>query len=211
MQPSTMDELRQSYQQLRSSLDAGQISYPQFVAGVNQLHVQDQGGTWWAIDVQSGAFLRYDGTRWVPGTPAGMRPTGSAGKPSRARGMGCSNITRFLGLTVPLVIAGFWMLYTAIPGHSEGVDIMTPLIVGGVPAALWFFREHVDAIVLRYMPIRDRFPRAVRMGVAFALPFVLGALLSSTGGGAGYGSIRMTSLLSILGSHFLTRQPEVQL
>jgi hypothetical protein len=211
MQPKTTDELWQRYQQLRSSLDAGKISYPQFVAAVNELQVRDQGGTWWAIDAQSGGYLRYDGTAWVPGAHAEIHPARSAGKTSKTRGMGCSNITRFLGLTVPLLIAGFWMLYTAIPGHSEGVDIMTPLIVGGVPAALWFFRERVDAIVLRYLPSRDRFPRAVRMGVAFALPFVLGALFSSAGGGAGYGSIRMTSLLSILGSHFLTRQPEVRL
>jgi hypothetical protein len=207
----TIQQLWQAYQQLRAQLDSGQLSHPQFVAQVQQLQACDSSGTWWMIDAQTGGYLRYDGVQWVPDYPRAPMPVAPAPVRAKRRGIGCGNITRFAGLIVPLIIAGFWTLYTAIPGHSEGIDLMTPLIVGGVPAALWFFRKQVDGLLKPFEPLRTKFPRTMLVGAAMALPVVLGIICSSTGGGAGYDSMRFTSLVSILGAHILTRRPEVQL
>jgi len=211
MQGITLQQLWQQYQQFRAQRDTQQISQQQFIAQVRQLQACDENGTWWMIDPQAGTYLRFDGARWVPGMPGAPSAAAPPPKSSRATGCGCGNITRFMGLVVPLIIAGFWTLYTSIPGHSEGVDLITPLIVGGIPLALWKFRRQVDALLLPFEPIRSRYPRPLLMGVAFALPVVLGWMFASFGGGSGYGSIRFTSLLSILGAHALTRKPEVQL
>lgn len=57
------------YARLRQGYDSRQISGEEFGRRVQALQVQDASGTYWAIDGNSGGWLRYDGSNWVPGTP----------------------------------------------------------------------------------------------------------------------------------------------
>lgn len=56
------------YGRLRQAYDQRQISAEEYGQRVQGLQVQD-GGTYWAIDGNTGGWLRHDGSSWVPGQP----------------------------------------------------------------------------------------------------------------------------------------------
>ncbi len=67
----------QQYQLLRQQLAAGAITQEQFFQQVTALRFQQPDGTWWAIDVTSGEWLRWDGRSWI-GAGAGGVPQATA-------------------------------------------------------------------------------------------------------------------------------------
>jgi hypothetical protein len=73
------EEARAEYGRLRQAYDSRQISPEEYGRRVQGLQVRDSTGTYWAIDGNSGGWLRYDGTSWVPGQPPTAAPPPSAG------------------------------------------------------------------------------------------------------------------------------------
>jgi len=73
------EEARAEYGRLRQAYDSRQISPEEYGRQVQGLQVRDSGGTYWAIDGNSGGWLRYDGANWVPGQPPIAAPPASAG------------------------------------------------------------------------------------------------------------------------------------
>lgn len=73
------EEARAEYGRLRQAYDSRQIGPEDYGRQVQGLQVRDSGGTYWAIDGNSGGWLRYDGANWVPGQPPTAPPTASAG------------------------------------------------------------------------------------------------------------------------------------
>ena len=63
------EEARAEYGRLRQAYDQRQISAEEYGRRVQGLQVRDGGGTYWAIDGNTGGWLRYDGSNWVPGQP----------------------------------------------------------------------------------------------------------------------------------------------
>jgi hypothetical protein len=57
--------------ELRRAFEVGRLSEKDLQARLDELMVQDGNGTWWAVGIQSMAWQRFDGRRWVPGTPPG--------------------------------------------------------------------------------------------------------------------------------------------
>jgi hypothetical protein len=103
-----------------------------------------------------------------------------------------------------------WTLYTFLRiGQGEQADCLTPFILGGLPIALWFFRKPIDAFLRPFEPVRSNLPRPMLMGIAFAIPVVLGVLFSSVTS-YGYGAMRLSAIISILAAYVLTRRPEMQ-
>lgn len=70
----SFEEARAEYGRLRQAYDSRQLSPEEYGRRVQGLQVRDAGGAYWAIDGNSGGWLRYDGTNWVPGQP----PTAAA-------------------------------------------------------------------------------------------------------------------------------------
>ncbi len=73
------EEARAEYGRLRQAYDSRQISPEEYGRQVQGLQVRDSGGAYWAIDGNSGGWLRYDGTSWVPGQPPTAAPAPNAG------------------------------------------------------------------------------------------------------------------------------------
>ena len=69
----TIEQLGQQYQQLLSEYYAGRISYQQLADTAQHLKARDNEGYWWAINLQEGGFLRYDGQQWISATPSTQR------------------------------------------------------------------------------------------------------------------------------------------
>ena len=156
-------------------------------------------GPYAGAPVQGGAYP-------VPGMAYGAAPghvMATGRKP--LKGPGCAQVA---GWALSLFIAFCWFVYTSLMRTSEGWDLLTPLIIGGISPLLFFTRRFTDPAIALFAKARNVFPTALRMGAAMAVPLVLGlmlALLSSSG----YGSMRLTVLAGALASWALLRNPEV--
>lgn len=89
------EEARAEYGRLRQAYESRQLSPEEYGRRVQGLQVRDSGGTYWAIDGNTGGWLRYDGTNWVPGQPPNAAPAaggfgglaqGNAGQPQSGFG-----------------------------------------------------------------------------------------------------------------------------
>lgn len=203
----SFEELKKRYKQLRSQYDDGKLSPDHFLAEVQQLRTQDSAGTWWAINSQDGSFLRYDGSQWLPAKPPKIPREGTSFKlpklPSNLR-----SLLPFAGLILSSSCGVLWTLYTLLRvGQGEQADFLTPFILGGLPIALWIFRKPIGVFLQPLEPIRSRIPRLMRIGAAFAVPVVVGVLLSSLTS-YGYGAMRLSAIISILAAYVLTRRPD---
>lgn len=217
----TLSQIRDLYADLERRRNRGQIEQGEFVAQCHKLQAQDQDGVWWAIDPQTGSYLRYDGARWTPGTPLPTRAPPPTTKPrprgeiagAKAEGEGGSKGRRLLvpiaGVVVSSSCGLLWTLYSLLRiGQGESPDFLTFFIMAGLPITLWVARKGVNRLLRPLEQYRRLLPRPLLFGIAFAIPIVLGLFLSTIRS-SGYGAMRWTALLSIISAFFLTRKPEV--
>jgi len=79
------EEAHAEYTRLRQGYDNRQLSAEDYGQRVQGLQVRDANGGYWAIDGNSGGWLRYDGSAWVQGQPPLPQtspPPGPYGAPS---------------------------------------------------------------------------------------------------------------------------------
>jgi len=151
-----IQEARERFQWLEAQLKAGSITEEQYLAQAAALRVADEQGRWWAIEAHSGAWLTYDGEKWVPSVPpavgapaqpaaasqpphrtgplqsapakaAPAQPAAPGGKPRKKRGL-------FIGvaaiglivLCLCAVVAGLW---------TYGDQLVALVTGGGLPSA----------------------------------------------------------------------------
>jgi len=224
MESAAIAQLSQQYQQLRAQLDRRQISPEHFYQSVSQLRSMDEQGAWWTVDPSNGALLKYVADRWVTAGPA---PAASRPSPvptaTPARGGSCC-------LTSPLMVglmsfgtAAVWFAYSnlndliaLLTGNSdarfqrEGFDLLTPLLIAGLPFSLRLLQRPLDGLLSPFLRVLNVIPRPLLTGAALSLPFVFGLVLSTSQNDQGYGDLRLTTLLSVIGGYLLTRRPEVQ-
>lgn len=221
----------QNYERFRALRDTGQISPQQFTSEVQQLHWQDAGGAWWMID-PNGLVLRHDGQRWqrvapqpeipppplftpqlAPGYDAPALPeTGVSQRAGTMTAKAQHLVPRALLPILPLIpsllCGGLWFLYTFIGMFKSeglgGVDWITPLIVAGLPALFWLLKKPLDQLLLPLKPPIQAVPKAIRLGIALALPVFLGVACSSLSS-IGYGGLRMSAFISVVAAAVLLR------
>lgn len=70
---------------LRRDWAAGRLSDGQYAKRMAELMLRDSKGNWWAPGWQPGEWYRYDGRKWVSGTPPGRSPT-AAPQPAASAG-----------------------------------------------------------------------------------------------------------------------------
>jgi hypothetical protein len=216
MQPITLAQLNQRYQQLRTHVQANQISQDQFIQSVNELQAADEAGNWWTIDPHSGGYLKYSGDAWEPSNPPsppeqiGFKAQTQPGTlpqdlPGPFKGRSCCLTSPVMVGIMSFGTAGFWLIYSSI--RSSGIlnlDILTPLMMACLPLLMRVFQKQIDNIAKPLYAIISKFPYATRAGAAMAIPIVLGGVTSSLR--SGYGPIRFTMLVSIIGGYILTRR-----
>lgn len=208
----------QRFEQLRALRDCGQLHPQQFETEVQKLHWQDASGAWYMID-PDGRVLRHDGQRWQPFAPA--PPPTSAPPPASAPGFELppGAVTRMqnlvprallpiLPLIPSLLCGGLWFLYTFIGMFKSeglgGVDWITPAFVVGLPLLFWLFKKPLDRLLLPLKSPLQAIPKALRLGIALALPVFLGVACTSFST-IGYGGLRISALISVLAAAVLLR------
>ncbi len=218
MQSLSISQLYQQYNQLRAQYSGGQISHGQFVERAQKLQAQDTAGNWWTIDPHTGRYMTYVGNQWVPGTPREETspPVERAHQPSSApqaaarKGgglRGCLSSPIMVGM-LSFGTAALWLGYTTIRSSYEGLDLLTPLLMGGVPFALRTLQKPLDKMLAPLYAVTRKFPRPLLTGVAFALPFLFGFVFTGSGG-AGFGALRRSTVISVIAAYVLTRRTEV--
>ena len=229
-QPMTLTQMIQAYQQLTSDLKTRKIDKASYSAALVQLRAIDEEKRWWAC-TPDGGLVWYDGKRWVPGQPSNLSAPDTniskantqqspintstnrvqaAQSNTSSKGWRKLAATPILAILPGAVIGGIWFLYTLIQlilGKTGGVDILTPLILTVVPLVLWLLRKPLDKLLIPLQKFHKSFPYALRLGLAMAVPMLLGcgcsAIFSS-----GYSALHFTALVSTLFGYFLLRKPQ---
>ena len=219
-QPMTLNQMMQAYQQLTNDFNTRKIDKTTYSAALVRLRAIDEEKRWWSCTPEGG-FVWYDGTRWLPGQPPMVSPPkGNPSQPSiqvapqtnsPSKGWRKLTTTPFLAILPGAVVGGLWFLFTLmrlILGGTGGVDILTPVILSGVPLLLWLLRKPLDKLLLPLQKFHKSFPYAIRLGMALTVPMLLGCgcsiIITS-----GYTAMHFTALISTLFGYFLLRSPKV--
>lgn len=223
-QPMTLDQMLRAYQQLTADYQANRINKAGYSTALTRLKALDSEMRWWAC-TSEGNFVWYDGSRWIPGQPAfstGQPPGESA--PASTSGSQLPDLKtssrkkgwRRIASTPPIlamlpgaVVGGIWFCYTLfqlILGAPEGVDILTPVILSGLPLLLWLLRKPLDKLLRPLQKFHTSFPFVIHLGIALAVPMLIGcgySMITTTG----YAAMHFTALISMLFSYFLQHMP----
>lgn len=106
------------------------------------------------------------------------------------------------------VLAIAWFLYTSVRGASEGYDLLTPLILVGLPVALVLFRREFDDLLMPLQPARQRVPRLLLLGMGIAVPFLTALILYNVLSVENYPLVQWNVLAGPLVSYAIMRDPE---
>jgi hypothetical protein len=124
--------------------------------------------------------------------------------------------TRLAKLPLPakLVILAAALTFLVLFGTTnflftqrEGLDIITPILMAGIPLLLVLFRSETDRVLLPFQSLRRSIPRGVLVGIGLALPFLIAFFLYYVAGLSMYPLLRANVLVGTLGSYALLRNP----
>ena len=79
------NEAEERFRGLKARFAAGELTEAEFKAKLEELMVEDEGGSWWMLGYETERWYHYDGTNWIQAIPPGMRrpPEGTAvGEPA---------------------------------------------------------------------------------------------------------------------------------
>lgn len=136
-------------------------------------------------------------------SPAVSRATAPSSTGRRGGCLASPLITLVLSVGAALV----WFAYTSLSPSSESFDFLTPMLIAGTPLALRFLQKPLDKLLGPLYRILNALPRPLLVGAAFAVPLVMGGILTRSYG-SGYQALRRSTVLSVLCSYLLTRRPE---
>lgn len=227
------NEAQQRFARLTTQRRQGQITEDHYRAQVNELRVQDPSGTWWQPDPDSGGWIFWDGSAWVPGTPPKHAAPAQKPRPQSPQsqpvpdGSGTfmdMKTFREISRTQPLsqrpqkwfdllsilggiAVAVLWFIYGSIRASSEGFDVITPILLIGIPVMLALYRSRIDDVLVSIQPFRQKFSRPLLIGFAIATPFLTAFLLFNVFGFSNYGLLHWNIILGTLLSYAIVREP----
>lgn len=227
--PMTITQMMQAYQQLTNDFNSGKIDKKTYAAALVQLRAIDAEKRWWSCTPE-GDFVWYDGKHWIPSPPPKIISAGEYRSQHAAqispitasstqvnppqtntssKGWRKLTSTPILAILPGAVVGGLWFLFTLVRlflGGMEGVDILTPLILTGVPLLLWLLRKPLDKLLIPLQKFHKSFPYALRLGIAFVVPMLTGCGCSVVFT-SGYTAMHFTALMSTLFGYFFLRTP----
>jgi hypothetical protein len=223
-------QAEQQRQQLSARLARGQITQEAYTASLNALRVTDSAGRIWQPGPLPAGWLCWNGTAWQPATPPGLSGTG--GPPAHAKDFNAfksslMSVDEFkkMSKNVPLarrpqkwwdllsilggiVAAILWFGYGGIRSGREGFDLITPLLMIALPAALVWFREDVDLMLLPLQPHRKKIKKILLIGLGIAAPFLTAWILYNIFHISQYPLMQANIVVGGLAAYAITRDPK---
>lgn len=224
-------EASQRFAELQTKRKEGRISEPQFRAAVDQLRLRDSSGSWWALDPRTGGWLSWNGTAWAPVPPGQVAfPPGSPysgtlpGQKKSDNTLMDIGTFRQIGRNTPwhqrpqkwwdlfsilggITAAVIWFIYSGIRSSSEGLDLLSPLLMIGIPVFMVTYRAQLDDILIPLQPHRKKFPRLMLVGAGIAVPFLTAFLLYNVFFVRNYPLMHWNMLIGTFTAYALTREP----
>ena len=102
-----------------------------------------------------------------------------------------------------------WLLYSGNP-YGEGVDLITCVLMVGLPVFMIWFRDDIDVLLLPLQPHRKNINRFLLVGIGMAFPF-LTAFILFTLGIREYELMQSNMIIGMLGAYMITRNPVISL
>jgi hypothetical protein len=220
---------------LSGQLEQGQITQEAFIASVNALRVTDSAGRTWQPAPSPAGWLCWSGSAWQAATPPGFTGhTGPGGQPAHAKDFvefksRLMTVDEFKKMSkeVPLakrpqkwwdllsilggcVAAALWLLYSGNP-FGEGIDILTPLLMVGLPVFMIWFREDLDVALLPLQQYRKDVNKLLLVGIGMAFPFLTAFILFNFLGITEYALMQYNMIIGGLGAYAITRNPVISL
>ena len=148
----------------------------------------------------------------VPAQPrpaASLLPVQTPPAPRTTKsGLSLRKFAPILAIIPSLVLGALWFLYTLIGAFRTksigGLDCITPLIVGGLPLLFLVLKKPSDKLLLPLKPIIQRVPKLLRLGIALAVPLLLGCGCSTITS-SGYLALNVSAFISVMTAGVLLR------
>jgi hypothetical protein len=218
--------------QLSAQLSSHQITPEQFTAGVNALRVNDTAGRTWQPAPSPAGWLCWNGTAWLAATPPG---TGQECPPSRKSAKDFNEFKSSLmtvdefkkvSKDVPLarrpqkwwdllsilggiVAAVLWFLYGSVRSGREGFDLITPLLMIGIPIILVWFRADIDRMLEPLQPHRKKISKILLIGLGIATPFLTAWILYNILSISQYPLMQANMVVGTFAAYAITRDPQL--
>jgi len=65
-------QAEKKFKQLKAQFEAGKLTEPEFKSQLEELMVQDDGGSWWMIGYETELWYRHDGNNWIQSDPPSL-------------------------------------------------------------------------------------------------------------------------------------------
>jgi hypothetical protein len=212
-------QAEQQRHQLSGQLSRGQITHTDYTAAINAIRVTDSSGKWWQPDPAGTGWLCWDGKAWNKATPPS--------KGTAVPGLELMSMDDFKKVSkdVPLAkrpqkwwdllsilggIAGaiLWFLYGSVRSGQEGFDLITPLLMIGIPIVLVRFRPDFDQILLPLQPHRKKISKIILIGLGIAAPFLTAWILYNIFNISQYPLMQANIVVGTLTAYAITRDPQ---
>jgi len=106
-----------------------------------------------------------------------------------------------------ITAAVIWFIYSGIRSSSEGLDLLSPLLMIGIPVFLVTYRAQLDDILIPLQPHRKKFPRLMLVGAGIAVPFLTAFLLYNVFFVRNYPLMHWNMLIGTFTAYAFTREP----
>ena len=113
-----------------------------------------------------------------------------------------------LSVLCGIIAAVIWFLYSGLSSYTGAFDLLSPLVMIGLPVVLAWFRDPIDRLLLPIQYYRKKIGRPVLIGLGLIIPFMTAFILS----GIGVRYYPLLSLTLIIGTNWgyaLMRDPAV--
>ncbi len=113
----------------------------------------------------------------------------------------------YLSIVGGVIVAIIWIFYSGIRSLNEGFDILTPILMVGIPVFLVWFRADIDKYLIPVQPFRKKFPKLVLVGIGIVIPFLTAFILSTLLSVQNYPLIHWNTIIGTALAYIISRDP----
>jgi hypothetical protein len=106
-----------------------------------------------------------------------------------------------------ILFAILWSVWGTIRIGSEGFDLLSPILMIGLPIAFISYRTTLDRYLAPLQPYRRKVPKVTLIGIGLAIPFLTAFMLYNVMGISNYPLMNWNLLIGTIFSYTIIRDP----
>jgi len=103
--------------------------------------------------------------------------------------------------------AAIWFLYGSIRSGMEGFDIISPILMIGIPVVMVMYRQQLDDLLMPLQPHRKKVSKLVLIGLGIAVPFLTAWILYNIFVIRNYPLMQYNMVVGTFAAYAITREP----